>query len=256
MEVSAVPREAPAGVAAFASSGLLRLLSDDRLVALIRDGNTNAFEALYDRHHTTILSFCRHILGCADEAEDAVQQTFLAAYNDLVSSGKDIHLRAWLFTIARNRCLSIVRGRREQSLMALEEQATDGLVAEVQRRQDLRDLIVDLNRLPYDQRAALVLAEMGALTHGQIASALGVPREKVKALVYQARESLLASRAGRETDCSEIREQLATMRGAALRRTTLRRHLRECRGCRDYRREIERRRRRIVVVRGPGWGSR
>jgi len=248
MEASAVPRVAPTGVATFASPGLLRLLSDDRLVALIRDGNRNAFEALYDRHHRAILSFCRHMLGSTDEAEDAVQHTFLAAYNDLVSSRKPIRLRAWLFTIARNRCLSILRARRDRAALEFEEQATDGLAAEVQRRQDLRDLVVDINHLPEDQRAALVLAEIGALTHDEIGSVIGVPRGKVKALVFQARESLLASRAARETDCFEIREQLATMRGGALRRTTLRRHLRECQGCRDYRHEVESQRRRIAVI--------
>ncbi|HWF73747.1 MAG TPA: RNA polymerase sigma factor, partial [Solirubrobacteraceae bacterium] len=226
----------------------MRLLSDDRLVALIRDGNTNAFEAVYDRHYRAILSFCRHMLGCADEAEDAVQHTFLAAYNDLVSSRKPIRLRAWLFTIARNRCLSILRARRERTALEFEERATDGLAVQVQRRQDLRDLVVDINHLPDDQRAALVLAEMGALSHDEIGSVLGVPKDKVKALIFQARESLLADRAAREADCREIREQLATMRGAALRRTTLRRHLRGCQGCREYRHELERQRRRLALI--------
>ncbi|HWF50579.1 MAG TPA: sigma-70 family RNA polymerase sigma factor [Solirubrobacteraceae bacterium] len=217
-------------------------------MALIRDGNTNAFEAVYDRHYRAILSFCRHMLGCADEAEDAVQHTFLAAYNDLVSSRKPICLRAWLFTIARNRCLSILRARRERTALEFEERATDGLAVQVQRRQDLRDLVVDINHLPDEQRAALVLAEMGALSHDEIASVLAVPKDKVKALIFQARESLLADRAARDADCHEIREQLATMRGAALRRTTLRRHLRGCQGCREYRHELERQRRRIAVI--------
>jgi DNA-directed RNA polymerase specialized sigma24 family protein len=114
MEASAVPRAAPAGVSGIASPRLLRLASDARLVDLIRERKQIAFEAVYDRHHRAILSFCRHMLGSAEEAEDAVQQTFLAAYNDLISSEKPIHLRAWLFTIARNRCYSTLRARREQ----------------------------------------------------------------------------------------------------------------------------------------------
>ncbi|HEY5317624.1 MAG TPA: RNA polymerase sigma factor, partial [Solirubrobacteraceae bacterium] len=217
-------------------------------MALIREGNANAFEAVYDRHYRAILSFCRHMLGCSDEAEDAVQHTFLAAYNDLVASRKPIRLRAWLFTIARNRCLSILRARRERTALEFEEQATDGLAVQVQRRQDLRDLVVDINHLPDDQRAALVLAEMGALSHDEIGTVIGVPKDKVKALIFQARESLLADRAARDADCREIREQLSTMRGAALRRTTLRRHLRECEGCREYRHDLERQRRRIAAI--------
>jgi RNA polymerase sigma factor (sigma-70 family) len=227
---------------------LLRLASDARLVGLVREGRDAAFEAIYDRHHRPILSFCRHMLGDADEAEDAVQHTFMAAYTDLLTSDKPIHLRAWLFTIARNRCYTILRSRREHPTAELEEAATEGLAAEVQRRQDLRDLVNDMRRLPEEQRAALVLAELDALSHTDIAEVLGVPREKVKALVFQARESLLASRNARDTACSEIREQLACGRGATLRRANLRRHLRECDGCRAYRAQVDRQRKQFAVL--------
>ena len=188
------------------------------------------------------------MLGDPQEAEDALQHTFLSAYNDLISSKKQIHLRAWLFTIARNRCYSILRSRREQPAAELDEAVTEGLATQVQRRQDLRDLVVDMRSLPEEQRAALVLAELESLSHEQIGEALGVPREKVKALVFQARESLVASRAARETDCVEIREQLATQRGGALRRANLRRHLRECAGCRDFRKQMERQRRQLAIL--------
>ncbi len=188
------------------------------------------------------------MLGSAEEAEDAVQHTFFAAYNALTGSETPIHLRAWLFTIARNRCYSMLRARREHPVAELDDQPTEGLATLVQRRQDLRDLVVDLQKLPTAQREALVLAEMDALSHEQIAAVLGVPREKVKALVYQARESLLASRAARETDCAEIREQLSNLHGGALRRTNLRRHLRECQGCREFRHSMERQRRHLQMI--------
>lgn len=248
MEVSTAPRAAPAGASASQPLRLVRLATDARLVTLIREGHVAAFEAAYDRHHRSILSFCRHMLGDAQEAEDAVQHTFLAAYSHLISSHKQIHLRAWLFTIARNRCYSILRGRREQPAAELDEAASEGLAVEVQVRQDLRDLVLDMRRLPRDQRLALVLAEVDALSHQQIGETLGVPREKVKALIFQARESLLASRVARETDCAEIRTQLATQHGGALRRGNLRRHLRECAGCRDFRKQVERERRQLPVL--------
>jgi len=188
------------------------------------------------------------MLSDADEAEDAVQHTFMAAYRELEGSDKPIHLRAWLYTVARNRCYSIIRARREQPSDSLDEAATEGLAAEVQRRQDLRDLVADVRRLPEEQRAALVLAELDALSHEDIASVLGVPRDKVKALVYQARESLVASRTARDTACSEIREQLASGRGAVLRRSNLRRHLRECDGCREFRAQVETQRKQFAVL--------
>jgi RNA polymerase sigma factor (sigma-70 family) len=227
---------------------LLRLAGDERLVADVRTGSETAFEVLYDRHHRGILGFCRHMLGSYEEAEDAVQHTFMAAYRDLVSSEKPIQLKAWLYTIARNRCLSVLRARRERPSDDIEEVSTVGLAAEVEQREDLRLLLHDVSELPEDQRAALVLAEVGDVSHDEIAEVLGVPKQKVKALVFQARSSLSASRNARETPCEEIREELANLHGGSLRRTHLRRHLRECAGCRVFRAEMDTQRRGLAMV--------
>ncbi len=221
----------------------LRLAADAELVARIRRGETGAFEAAYNRHGRPIQSFCQYLLGDPDEAQDAVQHTFMAAYNHLRSSSGEIQLRAWLFAIARNRCYSVLRSRRAEPASEVQERATEGLAAYVERRQDLRDLVRDMRALPQDQRTALVLAELESMSHAEIAHVLGVPREKVKALVFQARESLVASREARETDCATIREQVATSGGGALRRVHIRRHLRECDGCREFRRRLERKQR-------------
>jgi hypothetical protein len=70
----------------------------------------------------------------------------------------------------------------------------------------------------------------------------------VKALVFQARASLTAGRAARETSCAEIQEQLRTLRGGALRRTVLRRHLRECPSCRAFRETVRIRRRQLGLL--------
>jgi RNA polymerase sigma factor (sigma-70 family) len=216
----------------------LRLASDERLVDALRAGSEAAFEVIYTRHHRGVLSFCRHMLGSVEEAEDAVQHTFLAAYRDLVRSTKPVRLRPWLYAIARNRCLSVLRARREQASDELVEPSTEHLSHEVERRHDLRALLGDLAALAPDQRAALVLAELGDMSHDEIGDVLGCPKEKVKALVFQARSSLIASRTARETSCAEIREQLANLRGGSLRRNTLRRHMRECPGCREYRDQV------------------
>ena len=102
--------------------------------------------------------------------------------------------------------------------------------------------------LPDDQRAALVLTQFGDVSHAEIARALGCPREKVKALVFQARDSLATARVARDTPCAEIREQLATRHGGALRRTVLRRHLRECKGCRGFRDSVRAQRRNLRLL--------
>jgi len=228
-------------------AGLLRLASDERLVELLRGGSEAAFEALYARHHRGVLSFCRHMLGSREEAEDAVQHTFLAAYRDLLGSPKEVQLRPWLYAIARNRCLSALRARRER-VDELLEPSTDHLSVEIEQRHELRALLGDLAELPDDQRAALVLAELGDLSHDEIGVALGCRREKVKALVFQARSSLIASRAARELPCEEVRQQLANLRGGSLRRNSLRRHVRACAGCRDYQEQVRAQRRALALI--------
>jgi RNA polymerase sigma factor (sigma-70 family) len=246
MEASSLPR--PRGrVALRPSRRLLAPLSDERLVDQVRRGNEAAFEVIYDRHHRGILGFCRHMLRSPEEAEDAVQHTFISAYADLAASEKPIQLKAWLYTIARNRCLSMLRARRPQTA-ELPEVPTAGLSDEVLARDDLRRLLADVQSLPEEQRAALVLSELGDLSHADVAQILGCEAMKVKSLVFQARSSLIEDRRASEIPCHEIREQLATVRGGALRRGPLRRHLRSCTGCSEYRDSVRRQRKMLALA--------
>ena len=119
------------------SKRVLSLAGDGALVSEMRRGNELAFEVAFERHGGAILGFCRHMLGSAEEAEDAVQHTFAAAWSNLGAGGdRDVVLKPWLFTIARNRCISLLRMRREQR--ELPELATAGLSEEVERRAELR----------------------------------------------------------------------------------------------------------------------
>jgi RNA polymerase sigma factor (sigma-70 family) len=221
----------------FPASVRSRRSSDDELVARVRAGHRRAFEEIYDRHQPAILSFCRHLTGHREDAEDALQHTFMAAYRQLSADkgdGRHLELRPWLFTVARNRCLTLLRRRGREVRSSGVEPSVDGLASEVERRDELRHLVRDLGRLPEEQRAALLLAELNAMSHVEIAGVLGVEARKVKALVFQARASLAASREAREAPCQEVRTQLATLTGPARRRRSLRRHLRDCSGCSEF----------------------
>ncbi len=232
----------------FRSKRLLALAGDDRLVEQIRRGNEIAFEVAFERHGAGILGFCRHMVGSREEAEDVVQHTFAAAFRDLQRDGeRSIALKAWLYTIARNRCVSVLRARREDTA-ELHELPTDGLSEQVERRADLRELLSDVRQLPDEQRAALLLSEAAGLSHAEVAQVLDCEVGSVKGLVFRARSSLIERRAARETPCGEIREQLATLRGGALRRNELRHHLRACPGCSAYREELRHQRKMLAVA--------
>jgi RNA polymerase sigma factor (sigma-70 family) len=226
---------------------VLALLGDERLVDQIRRGNERAFEVAYERHGPGILSFCRHMLGQLEEAEDAVQHTFASAFRDIGRDERPIRLKPWLYTIARNRCISLLRARRSEPVSEIDP-VTGGLDEQVQRRADLRQLVSDLHELPPDQRAALLLSEVGDLSHNEVAEVLGCEVAKVKALVFRARSALVDRRRAREIPCVEIREQIATLRGGALRRRTLSHHLSSCAGCREFRDQVRAQRRMLGVA--------
>jgi RNA polymerase sigma factor (sigma-70 family) len=225
--------------------------SDERLVQRVAAGDERAFEQLYDRYCARLLSFCRYLLGSRDEAQDAVQQTFMRAHRAIASGKAPSELRPWLYTVARNRCRSLLAARRERELPVEElgdAAALDGLADVVQRREDLRALVRDLDRLPEDQRSALVLFELGDLSQRDIGDVLGVAEPKVKALVHQARTHLILERAARERSCDDVRAELAVARGAALRRGPLRRHVRSCPACRAWQAEVGRQRAALGAV--------
>ena len=225
--------------------------TDDWLVGRVRAGDDAAFEAIYDRYARGVLAFCVHMLGSRESAEDALQLTFVSAYRALRGGESNISLRPWLYTIARNRCLSELRTRREGvdiDGVALDRPCFEGLADQVQRREQLREMLEDMQRLPADQRAALVLFELGDHSHTEIAAVLGVRTEKVKALIFQAREALVRGRQARDRPCVEIRERLATSRGRVLPRSMTRAHIDRCPSCAAFEGEVRRQRAALALI--------
>jgi RNA polymerase sigma factor (sigma-70 family) len=249
-------RQGPNGRNGSNGSGEGQPNGDVDLVAEVRAGSERAFEAIYDRHARGLLSFCRHTLGDREEAEDALQQTFLNAYRGMRANGRGIALRPWLYAIARNECISLMR-RRGHAVAGADgdeiEISTTGPAVQVEKRDELRAMLADLARLPDDQREALRLSSLATLSGEQIAQVLGCDREKVKSLVFRGRRSLAEGRDARDVSCEEIRHQLSVLGGGSLRRKVLSAHLRTCEGCREYRRAVRRARRlRPAAVVGSG----
>jgi RNA polymerase sigma factor (sigma-70 family) len=241
MEVAQLPRLLSRTAASLSSA------SDDELIAEIIVGSNAAFEVLYQRHSPGMLAMARQLLDSPTEAEDAVQHAFLASYRELESGVTPTYPRAWLYAIARNRCLTLIRDRREVAA-EVAEPSTVGLAEEVERRSDLRDLLRDMRRLPEEQRTALALFEMGGLTQAEIAKVMRIDTGRVKALVFQARSNLIHARAASDATCSSVRSQLSTLRGGRLNTRELRNHVRDCEGCAEYAIAVREQRRRLAIV--------
>ena len=223
--------------------------TDEQLARAAGRGDDAAFEALYERHHRPLLSFARHMLGSVHDAEDVVQHTFLAADGEFRTGRAHKAVRSWLYTVARNRCVSLLRARREApGLPDAGTPSLENLAADVEQREDLRHLLADLQGLPDDQRAALLLSELGELSHSEVATVIGVRAGKVKALVFQARQTLMAAADARAIPCRSIQEELAIATGSTLRRRHLRNHLAQCAGCREYADRVRAQRASLALV--------
>ena len=188
------------------------------------------------------------MLGNQDEGEDALQQAFIKAHQALLSGTAPRELRPWLYAIARNCCLSAIAARRPTTPLADHTPALAGLSDKCASARTCASSLAGIGRLPEDQRSALLLAELDDLDHQAIATIVGCPVSKVKALIYQARTALIADRDARSTPCQDIREQLAVAHGGELRRGPLRRHLKLCVGCRDFQLALSAQRQSLAAV--------
>src|SRR4051794_18843163 len=106
-------------------------------------GDAAAFAAVYERHHQALYRYCRSILRHDEDAQDALQSAMAKAFAALQTEGRDIELRPWLFRIAHNEAISILRRRRETT--ELDDIAQTALMDElVFEREELRALQIDL----------------------------------------------------------------------------------------------------------------
>ena len=208
MEASALYH--PAGIAGVhGRSPLLRLQSDERLIALVRRGNHHAFEALVARYQARLLAFCRHMLSSKEDAEDVLQEVFAAAFNAILADERAINVRPWLYRIARNRSLNHLRRAQAVGVDSMDIHLSEHgqtTADKVHRREEFRLLIADVQDLPETQRTALLLREIDALSYDQIAEAMETTIPSVKSLLVRARVSLAEAAEARLLTCEEVRD--------------------------------------------------
>jgi RNA polymerase sigma factor (sigma-70 family) len=223
---------------------LLRLRSDDQLIALFRFGSDEAFRVIHDRYRPRIQAYARQMLaGSQQDAEDATQDVFVRAYRALRADERPIALRAWLYRVARNRCIDEIRrpvpDPNDVASVQRHVAPDPELIAE--RREDLARLVADLRRLPDQQRSVLLMRELEGLSYADLAAAHNVTIPAIKSLLVRARTGLAEQAEARDADCGEIRHDLALAHGRGVRTTALaRRHLRDCAGCQGFRQEMRR----------------
>jgi RNA polymerase sigma factor (sigma-70 family) len=212
-------------------------LSDTALATMVAGGDEHAFEVLYRRHRDGLFRFCRSITGNPEDAEEAFQAAMLNAYRALRGGARAAPVRPWLFRIAHNASVSLLRMRRAGPVSGDLESASDplaGIHERVEHRERLRALIDDFGRLPVRQRAALAMREIEGLSHAAVAQALDTTPLDARHLVHSARCALSEQDAGRGETCGRIRGLVAAGDRRVLRGRRIASHLRACEGCRVF----------------------
>jgi RNA polymerase sigma factor (sigma-70 family) len=223
---------------------------DEHLVAAVRDGSDEAFEALYRRYRPRILSYVRGMCQDHARAEDVTQEAFMSALRGLRASDREIAFRPWIYEIAKNACIDHLRraGRSAEVSIDSEDfgpqdegrisQSVAGTDAEVARRSELESLRMAFGDLPSSQHEILVMRELEGLSYDRIGSRMGLSRGAVESMLFRARRTLREGFEDIDTGgrCESVR--LAMERAADGRRTGLRErrrlttHLRDCDTCR------------------------
>jgi RNA polymerase sigma factor (sigma-70 family) len=241
LEASALTHASRRGLLA-RRSPLLKLQGDEKLIAMARAGNPGAFEAIVDRYQGRLLGFCRQMLGSTEDAEDVLQEVFVNAYRAMLADEREINLRPWLYRIARNRCLNHLRkptadAQESMDMVPMVEAATTA--EKVHNREEFRQLLTDVGKLPETQRSALLLREMDAMSYEEIAQAMETSVPSIKSLLVRARISLAEASQARQLTCGEVRIDLAEA-AEGLRKLSgpVRRHVRDCEECADFRAQL------------------
>jgi RNA polymerase sigma factor (sigma-70 family) len=225
------------------------LLSDPRLARQASDGDQRAFEAIYKRYHQDIYRFCLSILGRPEDAQDALQNTMVKALRALPGERREIKLKPWLYRVAHNESIDLLRRRREGAELDSAHVSAGAEIAEtVAQRERLGHLLADLGELPERQRSALVMRELGGLDYEQIGAAFESSPAVARQTVYEARLGLRELEAGREMSCEQVTRQLSEADGRVARRRNIRAHLRTCPECRAFRNSIDSRRRDLAAL--------
>jgi len=171
-------------------------VDDATLVIRAQEGDDHAFEALLRRHQRPLFALAVRLLGNRADAEDAVQESFLAAWRRLPDFRGDAAFSSWMYRIVTNRCLTL--GQRRRPTVALEDAPGDTVAAPGVDSPEQATLATGrldalhraLDDLPIELRAAWVLRNVEDLGYPEIAEILSCSPDAVRGRIYRARRTL------------------------------------------------------------------
>lgn len=182
---------------------MLKNLSDEQIVELAVSDEPEAFGEIVKRWERKIFALCFGMLGREDDARDAAQETFIAAYRNLSRFRGEAKVSSWLHRIAVNQCLTIKRRARARSEEFLDDETNEservfvaspayspsGKAEKGERFRIVRRAVLSL---PADLRQVIVMKEFEEMTFQEISDALEIPLSTVKSRLYTGLKQLRA----------------------------------------------------------------
>lgn len=166
-----------------------------------QQGNDEAFTKLVEEHQTHVYNLCYRMLGESESAEDAAQETFLRAYQNLHRYDQSRPFATWLLSIGAHYCIDQLR-RRRLSVFSMDEEKDDGTVFEIAdpaspdpeaesiKREDRGRLHLLLHDLDDTDRAAVILRYWYDYSEIEIADSLRLTVSAVKSRLHRSRRAL------------------------------------------------------------------
>ena len=174
-------------------------LDDDQLVARCRGGDDDAFAEIYRRYRSPLRSFAGRMLsGTCHDADDIVQDAFIRAQRGLRATNRPMTLRPWLYMIVRNQAIDALRADHHQGQLDDDAKPLGAVDRDpascMDERDEMRQLVAEIARLPERQRMALVMREFDGRSHEETARLMHTTIPATKSLLIRARSHLEATR--------------------------------------------------------------
>lgn len=171
--------------------------AETALIERAQNGDRNAFGELASQHHRGVIQVVYRMCGDLELAQDAAQDAFIRAWLNLPSFRPGTSLRSWLYRIAINAALDLLRRDRRNTAVDLEKLSLadpsagpETALLQKERQEAVRKSILELSE---GSRTVLVLREYGSLSYEEIAAALDIPLGTVMSRLNYARKQLKQS---------------------------------------------------------------
>lgn len=164
--------------------------NDIELVTRCLEGDTAAFAPIVERYQRVLFTVARRMLGDAGEADDAAQNAFVKAYQNLRGFDRQRRFFSWLYRILLNECLNRQRDRRAHEVLAPELAVAGSPVEALERKERRARVQAAILALPVEYREVVVLRHFAELSYDEIGDTLGLPAARVKSRLYIARQRL------------------------------------------------------------------